>query len=94
MEVKLEDIQASDFGECGELLVSKDDTLILSGKGKSSKIFFPILYLSNFCFFICAAEDSESFESESSKTQGNILNQTIKPQSVSVLHAYEDLFCH
>ena len=56
---------------------------------KYSSLFF-ICQISAFC----AAEDSESFESESSKTQGNILNQTIKPQSVSVLHAYEDLFCH
>ena len=32
-ELKLEDIQASDFGECGELVVTKDDTLILHGKG-------------------------------------------------------------
>lgn len=34
-ELKLEDVQASDFGECGELVVTKDDTLILHGKGKS-----------------------------------------------------------
>jgi len=33
VEVKLEDIQASDFGECGELVVTKDDTLVLNGKG-------------------------------------------------------------
>ena len=32
-ELKLEDIQASDFGECGEVAVTKDDTLILHGKG-------------------------------------------------------------
>ena len=32
-ELKLEDIVAADFGEAGELVVSKDDTLILNGKG-------------------------------------------------------------
>ena len=36
-ELKLEDIQASDFGECGEVAVTKDDTLILHGKGMAMK---------------------------------------------------------
>ena len=35
-ELKLEEIQASDFGECGELIVTKDDTLILNGKGNAN----------------------------------------------------------
>lgn len=37
-ELKLEDIQASDFGECGELVVTKDDTLILHGKGDKAAL--------------------------------------------------------
>ena len=32
-ELKLEDIQVTDFGEVGELSVSKDDCLMLYGKG-------------------------------------------------------------
>merc|ERR1719223_1712260 len=37
-ELKLEDIQASDFGECGEVAVTKDETLILHGKGSKSDV--------------------------------------------------------
>lgn len=31
--VALEDIQAHDFGQVGEVLVTKDDTMLLKGKG-------------------------------------------------------------
>jgi chaperonin GroEL len=36
--VKLEDIQLSDFGEAGELTITKDDTLILKGKGSKEDV--------------------------------------------------------
>lgn len=36
--VKLEDIQLSDFGEAGEITITKDDTLILKGKGTKEDI--------------------------------------------------------
>ncbi|XGW15949.1 hypothetical protein V3C99_001422 [Haemonchus contortus] len=36
--VKLEDIQLSDFGEVEEVTITKDDTLLLRGKGESAEI--------------------------------------------------------
>lgn len=33
LETKLEDIQIQDFGEVGEVSITKDDTLFLKGKG-------------------------------------------------------------
>lgn len=36
--VKLEDVQLSDLGQVGEIVITKDDTLILKGKGKKDDI--------------------------------------------------------
>ncbi|XP_077513431.1 heat shock protein 60A-like [Amblyomma americanum] len=36
--VKLEDVQASDLGQAGEVLITKDDTLLLKGKGKKEDV--------------------------------------------------------
>ena len=36
--VKLENVQSCDLGEVGEVIITKDDTLILKGKGKKSDI--------------------------------------------------------
>uniref|UniRef100_V9KHH4 60 kDa heat shock protein, mitochondrial n=1 Tax=Callorhinchus milii TaxID=7868 RepID=V9KHH4_CALMI len=38
LNVKLEDIQAHDFGKVGEVVVTKDDTMLLKGKGEKSVI--------------------------------------------------------
>ena len=37
-DLKLEDIQIHDFGQVGEVTITKDDTLFLKGKGQESKI--------------------------------------------------------
>ena len=37
-DLKLEDIQANDFGQVGEVVITKDDTLFLRGKGKEADI--------------------------------------------------------
>ncbi len=37
-DLKLEDIQVQDFGQVGEVVITKDDTLFLKGKGKDSEI--------------------------------------------------------
>merc|ERR1712168_1444505 len=37
-DIKLEDIQAQDFGQVGEVCITKDDTLLLKGKGKQNDI--------------------------------------------------------
>jgi chaperonin GroEL len=36
--VKIEDIQLSDFGQVGEVVITKDDTLLLKGKGDKSNV--------------------------------------------------------
>ncbi|KAK7867515.1 hypothetical protein R5R35_009415 [Gryllus longicercus] len=36
--IKLEDVQMSDLGQVGEILITKDDTLMLRGKGKKDDI--------------------------------------------------------
>ncbi|XP_020293188.1 60 kDa heat shock protein, mitochondrial-like isoform X2 [Pseudomyrmex gracilis] len=36
--VKLEDVQASDLGQIGEIIITKDDTLLLNGKGKKTDV--------------------------------------------------------
>lgn len=36
--VKVEDVQISDLGQVGEIVITKDDTLILKGKGKKEDI--------------------------------------------------------
>uniref|UniRef100_A0A023GNE6 Putative chaperonin subunit ixodes scapularis chaperonin subunit n=1 Tax=Amblyomma triste TaxID=251400 RepID=A0A023GNE6_AMBTT len=36
--VKLEDVQASDLGQAGEVVITKDDTLLLKGKGKKEDV--------------------------------------------------------
>ncbi|XP_011860863.1 PREDICTED: 60 kDa heat shock protein, mitochondrial-like isoform X2 [Vollenhovia emeryi] len=36
--VKLEDVQPSDLGQVGEVIITKDDTLILKGKGKKADL--------------------------------------------------------
>uniref|UniRef100_A0A023FWU2 Heat shock protein 60 n=2 Tax=Amblyomma TaxID=6942 RepID=A0A023FWU2_AMBPA len=36
--VKLEDVQASDLGQAGEVIITKDDTLLLKGKGKKEDV--------------------------------------------------------
>merc|ERR1712066_152592 len=38
VDVKLEDIQAQDFGQIGEVVITKDDTLMLKGKGSQKEI--------------------------------------------------------
>merc|ERR1712088_990698 len=37
-DIKLEDIQAQDFGQVGEVCITKDDTLLLKGKGNQRDI--------------------------------------------------------
>lgn len=36
--VKIEDVQAADLGQVGEIVITKDDTLLLKGKGKKEDI--------------------------------------------------------
>ncbi|XP_025831844.1 heat shock protein 60A-like [Agrilus planipennis] len=36
--VKLEDVQLADLGQVGEVLITKDDTLLLKGKGKKEEV--------------------------------------------------------
>jgi len=36
--VKIEDVKMSDFGQVGEIAITKDDTLLLKGKGKKDDI--------------------------------------------------------
>ena len=36
--IKIEDVQLSDLGQVGEILITKDDTLILKGKGKKEDV--------------------------------------------------------
>lgn len=36
--VKIEDVQLSDLGQIGEVSITKDDTLVLKGKGKKEDI--------------------------------------------------------
>lgn len=36
--VKLEDVKVSDLGQVGEIVITKDDTLMLKGKGKKEDI--------------------------------------------------------
>lgn len=38
MGLALEDIQAHDFGKVGEVIVTKDDTMLLKGRGDASAI--------------------------------------------------------
>merc|ERR1711983_257511 len=38
VDVKLEDIQVQDFGQIGEVVITKDDTLMLKGKGSQKEI--------------------------------------------------------
>ena len=38
IELKLEDVAVSDLGEAGEVIITKDDTLIIKGKGDQSEI--------------------------------------------------------
>lgn len=38
MGLALEDIQAHDFGRVGEVIVTKDDTMLLKGRGDPSTI--------------------------------------------------------
>ena len=38
MDVKIEDIQLQDFGQVGEVIITKDDTLLLKGKGNEKDI--------------------------------------------------------
>ena len=33
IELKLEDVTISDLGEAGEVVITKDDTLVIKGKG-------------------------------------------------------------
>jgi chaperonin GroEL len=37
-DLKLEDIQIQDFGKVGEVLITKDDTMLLKGKGSDADI--------------------------------------------------------
>ncbi len=37
-DLKLEDIQIQDFGKVGEVLITKDDTMLLKGKGNDADI--------------------------------------------------------
>ena len=36
--IKLEDLKPTDFGEIGEVIVTKDDTLMLNGKGSPAEV--------------------------------------------------------
>lgn len=36
--IKLEDVQPSDLGQVGEVVITKDDTLLLKGRGKKEDI--------------------------------------------------------
>jgi chaperonin GroEL len=37
-DLKLEEVQAHDFGQVGEVIITKDDTLLLKGKGKDADV--------------------------------------------------------
>ena len=36
--IKIEDVQLSDLGQCGEISITKDDSLLLKGKGKKEDV--------------------------------------------------------
>ena len=38
IELKLEDVTVSELGEAGEIVITKDDTLVIKGKGDQSEI--------------------------------------------------------
>lgn len=38
MSLNVEDIQPHDFGKVGEVIVTKDDTMLLKGKGEKAQI--------------------------------------------------------
>jgi chaperonin GroEL len=38
LNLKLEDISLSDFGQVGEVSITKDDTLLLHGKGSKEEV--------------------------------------------------------
>lgn len=38
MTLNVEDIQPHDFGKVGEVIVTKDDTMLLKGKGEKAQI--------------------------------------------------------
>lgn len=38
LNLNVEDIQPHDFGKVGEVIVTKDDTMLLKGKGEKSQI--------------------------------------------------------
>lgn len=38
MNLNVEDIQPHDFGKVGEVIVTKDDTMLLKGKGEKAQI--------------------------------------------------------
>lgn len=38
VELKIEDISLSDFGQVGEVSITKDDTLLLHGKGSKEEV--------------------------------------------------------
>ena len=38
LEIKIEDVQLQDLGEVGEVVITKDDTLFLRGKGTNEDI--------------------------------------------------------
>merc|ERR1719309_126021 len=61
-DIKLEDIQAQDFGQVGEVCITKDDTLLLKGKGKQNDIDIR-------CEQIRAAIEDTSSEYEKEKMQ-------------------------
>lgn len=57
--VKLEDVKPSDLGQVGEIVITKDDTLILRGKNavicfdfcKILQFYTKIVYLIIYCLF-------------------------------------------
>ena len=38
LELKIEDVVVSDLGEAGEIVITKDDTLVIKGKGSETDI--------------------------------------------------------
>ena len=58
-DLKLEDIQFQDFGEVGEVSITKDDTLFLKGKGSESEISARVEQLKD-----QIAESSSEYEKE------------------------------
>ena len=84
MGLKLDEIQLNDLGQVGELVVTKDDCLMMKGRGDSNAIAARVEQIKDEMSETNSDYEREKFQERLAKLVGGVAVIKVRPFSVKV----------